>query len=106
MMRKNTVDYAKGETPMTDLQFNAYIELQKKYNDLLDEVNHLRREKPRRSGEGRRSDEGMSDYQFQRYEKVRDKCEELSREVSALKQENAKLIVQAEMLKALSNEKK
>ena len=100
MMQNNTVDYAKGETPMTDLQFNAFIELQKKYNDLMEEVTKLRQAKPQRG------DEGMSDYQFQRYEKMRDKCEELGREVSMLREENAKLMVQAEMLKALTNEKK
>ena len=99
-MRDNPVNYAKGETPMTDLQFNAFIELQSKYDDLVQEISLMRRAKPRRD------DEGMSDYQFKRYEKIRDKCEELSREVAHLREENARLKVHSEMLRGLSGEKK
>ena len=100
MMRENTVNYAKGETPMTDLQFNAFIELQKKYDDLVAEVSLMHKAKPRRV------EEGMTDYQFQRYEKMRDKCEELTREIAMLRDENARLKVHAEVLKGLSNERK
>ena len=99
-MREKAVDYARGETPMTDLQFNAFIELQSKYEELAAEVSQLRKAKPRRT------DDGMTDYQFQRYEKMRDKCEELTKEVALLREENARLKVQTEMLKALSSEKK
>ena len=95
-MRNNPVNYAKGETPMTDLQFNAFIELQNKYDDLIQEVALMRRAKPNRD------DDGMTDYQFKRYEKIRDKCEELSREVALLREENARLKVHSEMLRGLN----
>ena len=100
MMRKNPVNYAKGETPMTDLQFNAFVELQNKYVSLLQEVNVLRRAKPR-SG-----DDGMTDYQFKRYEKLREKCEELTREVAILREENVKLQVRSEVLRGLTSDRK
>ena len=100
MMRDSPVNYAKGETPMTDLQFNAFIELQDKYNNLVQEISLMRRAKPRRE------EDGMSDYQFQRYEKIRDKCEELVREVTLLREENARLKVHSEVLKNLSGDKK
>ena len=99
-MHDKTVDYAKGETPMTDLQFKAFLELQNKYDDLLHEVNQIRRAKPRRT------DEGMTDYQFQRYEKMRSQCEEMNREIAQLREENARLKVHAEVLKGLKNERK
>ena len=100
MMRDNVVNYAKGETPMTDLQFNAFIELQRKYDDLLQEVSLLRRAKPRRD------DDGMTDYQFKRFEKMRDKCEELTREVAILREENVKLQIRSEVLRGLKIDKK
>ena len=80
---------------MTDLQFNAYVELRNKYDELLQEADRMRRAAPRTS------DEGMTDYQFRRYEKLRDKCEELERELALLREENAKLKIQLEMSKAL-----
>ena len=94
-MQADTVNYTKGETPMTDLQFNAYVELRNKYDELLQEADKMRRVAPRSS------DDGMTDYQFRRYEKLRDKCEELDRELALLREENAKLKIQLEMSKAL-----
>ena len=80
---------------MTDLQFNAYVELRNKYDELLQEVDKMRR------ATLRSPDEGMTDYQFQRYEKLRDRCEELEREITLLREENAKLKIQLEMAKGL-----
>ena len=99
-MRNKPTDYAKGEASMTDYQFKAYIELRDKYDALLQEMNQLRQKEPHHI------EEGMTDYQFRRYEKLRDKYEDIKFELSLLREENAKLKIQAEMLKALSNEKK
>ena len=95
-MTPDTVDYAKGETPMTDLQFTAYVELRDKYETLLQEATELRYSLPPKS------EEAASDYQFQRYEQVRDRCEELDKELTMLRKENAKLKMQLEMYKASS----
>ena len=100
MMRNKPVDYAKGEASMTDYQFKAYIELRDKYDALLNEMNQIRQKEPQ-TGE-----EGMTDYQFRRYEKLRDKYEDMRHELFLLREENAKLKIQTEMLKTLSNEKK
>ena len=94
MMMPDVVDFEKGETPMTDLQFSAYVELRNKYDALVREMDGLRKV------ESRPNDEGMSDYQFRRYEKLRDKCEELGRELTQLYEENARLKIQLEMSKA------
>ncbi len=34
-MIPESIDYVKGETPMTDYQFKSFIELRDKYEDLL-----------------------------------------------------------------------
>ena len=112
-MRNKSTDTVKGEAAMTDFQFKAYIELRDKYEAAVKELESLRKK-----GEiqaeiaaevqamtGAR-DDGMSDYQFQRYEKLRDKCEEMAHENALLREENAKLKVQAEMLKSLSGDAK
>jgi len=95
-MTTEVVDYAKGETPMTDLQFNAFNELREKYEALLQEVAVLRVEPVLKT------DDVLSDYQFQRFEKVRDQCEVLSKEVASLLKENARLKLQLDMLKTSS----
>ena len=99
-MRNKSSDIERGEASMTDYQFKAYIELRDKYDALLNEMNQLRQKEPQ-SGE-----EGMTDYQFRRYEKLRDRYEDMRHELLLLREENAKLKIQAEMLKTLSNEKK
>ena len=85
---------AKSESPMTDLQFTAYMELRDKYEALLAEVTALRLAQPCAD------DAPMSDYQFQRYEQIRDKCETLSNELAQVRKENTKLKLQAEMLRS------
>jgi hypothetical protein len=94
MMEQEIVNYAKGETPMTDMQFTAYVELRDKYETLLQEATELRYALPQKA------DEPASDYQFQRYEQARDRCEELDRELTVLRRENAKLKIQIEMYKS------
>ena len=89
-MAADTVDYAKGESPMTDLQFTAYVELRDKYEALL----ALRLEPPDRP------DEAVNETLFRRYEQVRDKCEELSNELALLRKENAGLLMQLDMRKS------
>ena len=96
----NPIDFVKGEASMTDYQFKAYVELRDKYDALLQEVNQIPQKDPSSA------DDGMSDYQFRRYERLRDKYEQMSHELAMLREENIKLQIQAEMLRALSNEKK
>jgi len=84
------VDFAKGESAMTDLQFTAYIELRDKYEALL----QMKLEPPART-----SEESVSDYQFKRFEQVRDRCEELNSEVAELREENSRLKIQVNMLR-------
>ena len=99
-MRSKSIDDAKGEASMTDYQFKAYIELRDKYDALVLDINQMRQREPHNA------DDGMTDYQFRRYEKLRDRCEEMKQEITLLREENAKLKIQAEMLKALSSDKK
>ena len=113
-MRNKSADTVKGEAAMTDFQFKAYMELRDKYDAAMRELELLRKKQETQaelqaevqakttvSGD----DGSMSDYQFQRYEKLRDKCEEMAHENALLREENAKLKVQAEMLKSLSEGK-
>jgi len=89
-MAANTVDCAKGESPMTDLQFTAYVELRDKYEALLS----LRLEPPKSE------DTPVNETLFQRYEQIRDKCEELGNELALLRKENAGLRMQLDMRKS------
>jgi len=89
-MAADTIDYTKGETPMTDKQFLAYVELRDKYEALL----QLRVAPPGKT------DDVLSDYQFKRYEQIRDKCEKLGNELILLRKENASLKMQVDMLKS------
>ena len=98
-MRAKPTDCAKDEASMTDYQFKTYIELRDKYDALVQELEQLRQKEPNKT------EDGMTDFQFRRYEKLRDKYEEMSHELSMLREENIKLQIQAEMLRALSNEK-
>jgi len=92
-MAPETVDYAKGESPMTDFQFTAYLELREKYESLLQEVVELRLVPISNS------ESGVSDYQFQRFEEIRDKNEELNNELAVMRKENTRLKMQVELLK-------
>jgi len=89
-MADDTVNYSKGETPMTDMQFTAYVELRDKYEALLE----------MRLAPQTKADDTVNDILFQRYEQVRDKCEELSNELALLRKENAGLQMQLDMLKS------
>ena len=89
-MAADSVDFAKGETPMTDLQFTAYVELRDKYEALLE----------LRVAPQKESESSVDDFLFQRYEQVRDKCEELSNELTLLRKENAGLQMQLDMVKS------
>ena len=91
-MAPDTVDLAKGESPMTDQQFAAYVELRDKYEALLE----LRVAVPNKT-EG-----NVSDYQFKQYEQLRDECEGLRAELSLLRKENASLMMQLDTLKSSS----
>jgi len=88
-MAPDTVDYSKGESPMTDEQFKAYVELRDKYEALLE-----LRVKPQNM-----TDDAGSDYQFRRYEQLRDEHEEFRNEIALLKKENAGLRMQLEMFR-------
>ena len=89
-MAADTVDYTKGESPMTDLQFTAYVELRDKYEALL----ALRIEPPKSE------EEPVNETLFRSYEQVRDKCEELGNELALLRKENAGLRLQLDMRKS------
>ena len=91
-MAPDTVDYSKGETPMTDEQFKAYVELRDKYEALLE-----LRVKPQIA-----DDDSVSDYQFKRFEQLRDEHEELRNELALLRKENAGLKMQLDMFKSSS----
>ena len=99
-MAQNNAVLAKGESPMTDLQFTAYIEIRNKYEALLQEVVALRMGSAQVKTEDTDGKEVVSDYQFQRYEQLRDKCEALSAELASMRKENTKLKLQVEMLKS------
>ena len=96
MMAPDTVNYAKGETPMTDQQFSAYVELRDKYEALLE----LRLSPPNKE------EDAVSDYQFKRFEQLRDECEGLKTVVAQLRKENAGLKMQLEMIKSSSKKYK
>ena len=113
-MRNKPTDTVKGEAAMTDFQFKAYIELRDKYDAAVRELDLMRQKSElqakaqaeiKAKSASTTDDGSMSDYQFQRYEKLRDKCEEMAHENALLREENAKLKVQAEMLKSLSEGK-
>ena len=93
-MTPDSVDFSKGESPMTDLQFTAYVELRDKYEALLQEA----------AGESlappAKADSAFSDYQFRRFEQVRDKNEELNGEIALLRKENSRLKLQIELLQS------
>jgi len=93
-MAPDKVDFSKGESPMTDLQFTAYVELRDKFEALLQEAAGLSSVPPARS------DAALSDYQFRRFEQVRDKNEELNSELKLLRKENARLKLQIELLQS------
>ena len=93
-MTPDIVDDAKGESPMTDLQFTAYMELRDKYEALLQETVELR------IGSPRKAEEVVSDHQFERYVQLRDKCDEQGSELVSLRKENTKLKMQLEMMKS------
>jgi len=95
-MAPNSVDTVKGESPMTDLQFTAYIELRDKYETLLQEALAMKLA-PSQKGE-----DSVSDYQFQQYEQIRDRNDELKTELASLRKENAKLKLQVDILRTSS----
>jgi len=89
-MAPDTVDYSKGESPMTDEQFKAYVELRDKYEALLE-----LRLAPQNAG-----NEVVGDYQFRRYDQLRDEHEALKIESAQLRKENAGLKMQLDMFKS------
>ena len=91
-MAPDTVDTLKGESPMTDLQFTAYVELREKYEVLLREAEGSSLVPPDKAKTV------LSDYQFKRFEQVRDRCEELNSEIALLRKENSRLKLQLELL--------
>ena len=93
-MTPDNVDNTKGETPMTDLQFTAYIELRDKYEALLQETVELRLVSPCRT------EDAMSEQQFERYVELRDKYDEQGSELVSLRKENTRLKMQLEMIKS------
>ena len=99
-MRNKPGEFAKGEPSMSDYQFKTYVELRDKYDAVVQELNFLRQNNPRIN------EDGMTDYQFRQYEKLRNKHEQIEQELALLREENIKLQIQAEMLRALANEKR
>jgi len=93
-MTPDKVDFSKGESPMTDLQFTAYVELRDKYEALVQDAAGLSFVPPARA------ETAFSDYQFKRFEQVRDKNEELNSEIALLRKENARLKLQVELLQS------
>ena len=61
-MQADSIDYTKGETPMTDYQSKYVVELRDKLESLNQEKNNLQ-----------------------------SKCDELTREVTMLREENSRL---------------
>ena len=94
-MAADSIDFAKGESPMTDLQFSAYVELRDKYEALLE----LRCKPPNKI------EEAASDYQFKRYEELRDRYDDLNNEVMTLRRENARLKLQVDMFKSSTSKR-
>ena len=87
----------KGETPMTDLQFTAYMDIRDKYDALLQEVVELR---VAPQGKSTCAGDVIGDYQFKKYEEVRNECEQLRTELTAMQKENTRLRMQVELLKS------
>ena len=78
-MSQDSVNYAKGETPMTDLQYQD-MEALRKERDALKAEMALLKTQGFQPGET-----GMTDYQFKAYEALRDKREqELMRKLETL----------------------
>jgi len=93
-MAPDTVNFSKGESPMTDLQFTAYTELREKYEALLHEAAGMSLVPKSKT------EDALSDYQFKRFEQVRDRNEELNGEIALLRKENARLKLQIELLQS------
>jgi len=80
-MSVDTIDYEKGETPMTDLQFLEY-------KRVSDELTEARREiEMLRGSQGASDSDGMTDYQFQEFNKLWDERNALRDENEVLKKE-------------------
>lgn len=97
-------DLKKGDTPMTDLQFTAYMDIRDKYDALLQEIVALRlAPQGKTAGPQGGAAEPFGEYQFKKYEEVRDECEHLRTELTALHKENTRLKMQVELLKSDCN---
>jgi hypothetical protein len=89
-MQTDTVDYAKGETPMTDYQTKllmSFVAESIRTSKDLDEARQRFANATNIGGiltEKSNLEEGMTDYQFKRYEELRDKCFALERKNEAL----------------------
>ena len=69
-MTHDSVDYARGETPMTDYQFKQYEALSQECNTLRQELINLL------NSQQSDDSESLSDCKFKEYELLRDKLEE------------------------------
>ena len=77
-MAHDSVDYAKGETPMTDLQFKEFQRLILREQELLLENSRLK------EGANNQSGGNMTDKQFEAYVEMRDERDALKVKLEAL----------------------
>ena len=100
-MFSNTIDSEKGETPMTDYQFEYIMKLKDKVAELTHELS-VSLDMPGVANDNTSDGpdkNGMTDYQFKQYETLRDKCEVMTRETNFLRMENAMLKSEIKKLK-------
>ena len=102
-MQAESIDYTKGETPMTDYQTKLLLAT---IADMLSSSASIEDARTRfmaitgndvvlkgkfTVNQGVPCCEGMTDYQFQQFEKLWDERDGLTREITTLREENRKL---------------
>ena len=113
-MTQNSDVNEKGETPMTDYQFEYVMKLKDQVAELTNELTAslgaappaaavatpVQQTPPTPAAVGDKPETiGMTDYQFKQFEKLRDKLEALTRETNFLRMENATLKSEIKRLK-------
>ena len=110
-MSSNSLDSEKGDTPMTDYQFEYVMKLKDQVAELTNELrgalgaipqatDQAQVQSPPQADAGDKPEStGMTDYQFKQFEKMRDKLDNLTRETNFLRMENATLKSEIKRLK-------
>ena len=98
-MVSNPADREKGESPMTDYQFEYVMKLKDRVAELTNELSMSLGVQEQSGMEDKPDAIGMSDYQFKQFESLRDKCEVLTKETNFLRMENAMLKSEVKKLK-------